>query len=181
MRVLSVERYKGGHRLTFEAGDRARRLLGAHHATLRALSQSLSCPPTDVAGAVERLRGELKASRDSERALRDSLAERMAEALWREVGGAPIVLALDDGDVELLRALGRSLAARPGALAFLAARSPAGLDVVVTRGEGSTFDCGAFVKRAAQAGGGRGGGRPTHAEGRLGPTADWESLVAARG
>src|SRR5262249_28764717 len=41
VRVLSVERYKGGHRIVFEAGERARHMLGAHSAALRALGQSL--------------------------------------------------------------------------------------------------------------------------------------------
>ena len=179
VRVLSVERYKGGHRIVFEAGERARQMLGAHSAALRALGQSLSCPPLEVAGAIERLRAELKAAQGEGRALKDRLAAQLADALVAG-GPGPYVASLDDGGIEMLRALARRLAARSGSLAFLAARGEAGLDVVVSRGEGSDFDCGAFVKRVAAACGGRGGGRANHAEGRLPGSADWAALVETR-
>jgi alanyl-tRNA synthetase len=42
------------------------------------------------------------------------------------------------------------------------------VSVVLQRGEGvKTFDCGAWLKATAAARGGRGGGRPERAEGRL--------------
>jgi alanyl-tRNA synthetase len=47
----------------------------------------------------------------------------------------------------------------------------------VGRADGSDFDCGAFLKRAAARAGGRGGGRAPWAEGRLPSTVDWEALV----
>jgi alanyl-tRNA synthetase len=50
--------------------------------------------------------------------------------------------------------------------------------VLVARGDGAALDCGAFLKRAAAASGGRGGGRPERAEGRLPASADWPALVA---
>ena len=52
------------------------------------------------------------------------------------------------------------------------------LAVVIARGPESAFDCGAFLKRAATASGGRGGGRPERAEGRLPPSAVCARLVA---
>ena len=42
-------------------------------------------------------------------------------------------------------------------------------------------DCGALVKRAAAHAGGRGGGRPDRAEGRLPAGSDWATVLAAVG
>jgi alanyl-tRNA synthetase len=80
-----------------------------------------------------------------------------------------------------LRALATRITAAPEATAFLAGRGPDGLAVVVARGSASTVDCGAFLKKAAAQAGGRGGGRPERAEGRLPAGADWAALVAALG
>ncbi len=52
------------------------------------------------------------------------------------------------------------------------------LAVLVARATASPFDCGAFLKRAAAKAGGRGGGRPERAAGRLPATTDWTALVA---
>jgi alanyl-tRNA synthetase len=51
--------------------------------------------------------------------------------------------------------------------------------VLAARGAESDFDCGAFVKRVAAAHGGRGGGRPETAEGRLPAAIDWMSAAVA--
>jgi alanyl-tRNA synthetase len=49
----------------------------------------------------------------------------------------------------------------------------------VARGAESDFDCGAFVKRVAAAHGGRGGGRPEAAEGRLPAAVDWVATASS--
>jgi alanyl-tRNA synthetase len=53
-----------------------------------------------------------------------------------------------------------------------------GTIVLIARGPESKFDCGAFLKRVAASAGGRGGGRPERAEGRLPLDVDWPALVA---
>jgi alanyl-tRNA synthetase len=85
------------------------------------------------------------------------------------------VLLRDQGlaDAGLLRALAGRLAARPDVVAFCGAKvdgAAADWTVVVQRGAASSFDCGAWFKRAVAACGGRGGGRAERAEGRLGGT-----------
>jgi alanyl-tRNA synthetase len=62
-------------------------------------------------------------------------------------------------------------------VALLASQNADGLQVLVARGEGSTFDCGAWLKQAAARAGGRAGGSPGRAEGRLPLGADWHRLV----
>jgi len=179
VRVTGMERYKGGFRVYFDCGQRARVVAGGHDGVLRALGVSFAVPPGEVAGAVERLRGELRASEAAARALRARLAEAWAEQL--DAGGGRVIACLDDCDAEMLRVVAKRLCAQGGAVALLAGRTTDGLDVVVSRAAGASFDCGAFVKRVAAAAGGRGGGRPQHAEGRLPAGSDWAALVLAHG
>jgi len=49
--------------------------------------------------------------------------------------------------------------------------------IVVERGAAASFDCGAWLKATAQRLGGRGGGRPEHAEGKLPGSVDWASAA----
>ena len=72
----------------------------------------------------------------------------------------------------MLRTLAGRLAARPDIVAGCASPDPASADgrdhlVVVQRGASASFDCGAWLKAAAAKNGGRGGGRPERAEGKL--------------
>src|SRR5262249_11135960 len=111
---------------------------------------------------------------------RGRVADTLAASLAAEAAAhGRAVAVVDEAGPDLLRALGTRITAEPGAVAFLAGRGPDGLSVLVARGAASTFDCGAFLKRAAAQAGGRGGGRPERAEGRLPAEADWAGLVAA--
>jgi len=178
--VTGVERYKGKTRLTFLAGRSALSELDARAAALAELGKGFTCSPHDVHRAVDRLRGELSATRSSLTVVRERWAESLAADLVRsaEAQQQPrVTLLLTDEPAETLRALGARITARPGTVALLASQSPEGLQVLVARGEGSTFDCGSWLKRAAAACGGRAGGSPTRAEGRLPPTAVWETLL----
>jgi alanyl-tRNA synthetase len=180
VRVLGVERYKGKVRLGFSAGRRARAELWSEAAVLRDLGQGFTCGPLDVPTAVARLTRELAESREALGHSRGRLADALAVALSAEAAATGRAVAvLDDAGPDLLRALGTRITASPTAVALLAGRGEGGLAVLVARGGASTFDCGGFLKRAAAQCGGRGGGRPERAEGRLPASADWPALVAA--
>jgi alanyl-tRNA synthetase len=181
VRVDGIERYKGKARVTFSAGRRARNDLRQEAAVLRELGKSFTCGPRDVPTAVEKLRRELGEARETLGRVRMRVAEALAVELRRELEQSAAhraVTVIDDASVELLRAVATRLSAHPEAVAFLAGRVEGGLAVIVTRGAASRFDCGAFLKKAAAAAGGRGGGRAEHAEGRLPPDADWPTLVS---
>jgi alanyl-tRNA synthetase len=180
--VTGVERFKGKSRVNFLAGRAALDELRARAGSLAELGRLFTCGPRDVRAAVERLRSDLQSTRDALGDVRARWAEGVAERLLREAraaGSARVVAAFEGESVETLRALGQRLAARDGAVAFLASRVDDGLLVLVARGPGSTFDCGAWLKRVAAAEQGRGGGRPDRAEGRLPGAVDWAALVAA--
>jgi alanyl-tRNA synthetase len=178
VRVTGLERYKGKMRVTFSAGPRARGELWREAGVLRDLGRAFTCGPLDVLAGVDKLRRELGDARDALGVVRGRLADSIATALCesaRETGRA--VAVLDEAGPDLLRALATRITATPSAVAFLAGRSADGLAVLVARGSESTFDCGGFLKKAAAEAGGRGGGRPERAEGRLPRDADWPALV----
>jgi alanyl-tRNA synthetase len=178
--VSGVERYKGGTRVTFGAGRRAREQLAGESSVLRGLAEQFSSGPRDVPAAVDKLRRELDAARDALGQARAHLAQRAADemmAVARAAGTPWVIGALDAAGAELLRAVAKRVTEEPRAVALLAGCDDDGIPVVVARGSESTFDCGAFLKLAAQAAGGRGGGRPERAEGRMPAGIDWPSLV----
>jgi alanyl-tRNA synthetase len=182
LRVSGTERYKGKVRLFFSAGPRARKELWADAELLRDLGRDLTCGPQDLPSAIERLRREMTGAREALGRVRGHLAEALAaEIVLRSTPGAsgPFIAVLEDASPELLRAVAGRLTVAPEAVAMLAGRTPEGLSVLVARGSESRFDCGAFLKKAAEHGRGRGGGRPSLAEGRLPGEATWEEVVAA--
>ena len=144
------------------------------------MGRAFTCGPRDVPTAVDKLRRELTDARETLGQTRARLAELTAVSLLAELEASPtgrVVAVLEGAGPEQLRAIAARLTSRPHAVALLAGRAPEGLAVLVARGSGSDFGCGAFLKRAAEASGGRGGGRPEHAEGRLPPHVDWTALV----
>lgn len=182
VRITGVERYKGKARVTFSAGPRARSELWRETAVLRDLGRAFTCGPLDVPGGVDKLRRELTDAREALGHVRSRLADAIGLELCAQASaGGRAVAVLDDAGPELLRALATRITSAPGAVAFLAGRGPDGLAVLVARGTTATFDCGAFLKKAAAQTGGRGGGRPERAEGRLPAEADWPALVTALG
>lgn len=180
LRVLGIERYKGKARVTFSAGPRARRELWDEASVLRDLGRAFTCGPRDVPTAVEKLRRELGCAREDLGHARGRLADAAAADLAAAAAADPdhrAVAVLDEVGVEILRRIVGRITSLPEATAFLASRTDGGLAVMVSRGSASRLDCGAFLKRAAAAVGGRGGGRPEHAEGRFPATTDWPALV----
>ena len=182
VRITGLERYKGKMRISFAAGRRARIELAGQADALRELGRELTCGPLDVKGAVEKLRREGDMAREALGRARIRLADALAIELSAKAAADPrglVIAVVDDASVELLRAVAKQVTAHPGTVCLLAGVVEGGVAAMVSRAPGSSFDCGAFFKRAAAAAGGRGGGRPEHAEGRLPVGADWTAIVTA--
>jgi alanyl-tRNA synthetase len=175
LRILGVERYKGGTRVTFAAGRKARAELAARDAVLRGLAAQFTCGPTDVPAAIDKLRRDLAGAEAAIKAGRERLADALAPALIAAAAGGRVVATVE-GDAELIRAIATRVIAA-GRDAVLAGSGPDGLAVHASRAAGSNLDCGALIKAIAAAAGGRGGGRPDRAEGRLPAGADLAALV----
>jgi alanyl-tRNA synthetase len=186
VRITGMERYKGGTRVTFVAGRRALSDYAKKDAVLRELSRGFTCGPLDVPAAVGKLRAELRARMDLLGETRGELMALLAERLFAahpvDPSGTTIIVSVrDNDDLGASRALAGALAKRPDVVAICASRDPDGghLLVVVERGSSATFDAGAWLKRQAAAHGGRGGGRPERAEGRLDGSVDLAALARA--
>lgn len=188
VRVTGTERYKGKVRVSFHAAARAVADAQTKDALLRALMGDLTCGAADLPMAVGKLKADLQDARQGLGHARAELAGLVAErALAAHAPAARgkdtrIVLLREKDDVATLRVLAGRLAAREDVVAICLSRdagegAAGDLAVVVQRGTGSTFDCGAWLKGVALASGGRGGGRPERAEGRL-PIAVLPALVA---
>lgn len=178
--VSGVERYKKGTRVSFAAGRRARLALRAESRTLRDLAQHFSCGLGDVPAAVNKLRRELKDARETLGELRAQAAERWAEQLCEQLeasGRQHAVANLEGAPVELLRKVSALVAERPQTVAVIGGSSNVGTHVVVTRAADSTQHAGQLMQRLAKLCGGRGGGRPERAEGRLPAGVDLAALV----
>jgi alanyl-tRNA synthetase len=170
VKVTGVERYKGKMRVTFVAGRRARAELGSHADTLRGLGRELTCGPDHVPAALAKLRRDLQDARELLGQARARLVGEKVDALVaaaRAAGRREVAAFLEDGDVSALRLAAKRITSEPGLVAILAAGGEGGVHILCARGAGSDFDCGAFVKEKAAALGGRGGGSPERAEGRV--------------
>ena len=179
VRVTGVERYKGKARVSFSAGTRARGELFGEAGVLRSLGKQFTCGPDHVPAAVDKLRRELDGARHALGRARGRVAESIAaELVAAAAPGAPIVALVDDAPIEVLRAIATRITKSPGGVALLAGKEHEATPVLASRAADAKVDCGAFLKRAAQAAGGRGGGRPEHAEGRLPAGADWLAAAA---
>lgn len=184
VRVVGLERYKGGWRVTFHAGRRALDDARRKEAVLAGLARDFTCGVLDVGQAIGKLRAELKARTDALSTARGELAVLVAERALAAhppgEGATHIVVVRERDDLEMLRTLAGQLASRDDVVAFCAAPDASGaLSIVVQRGALAGFDCGAWLKRVASEHGGRGGGRPERAEGRLPASVSLE--VLARG
>jgi alanyl-tRNA synthetase len=173
VRIAGIERYKGKLRIDFRAAGRALADMRAKEDALGALAQKLTCGPLDVGGAVAKLQGELKARMDLLGSTRGELLELLAVKILGahppDASGTTIVrVPRTTDDIGMLRALaGKLTAARPDVVAICTSPDGDAELVVVQRGSTAKFDCGAWLKETAQKSGGRGGGRPERAEGRL--------------
>jgi alanyl-tRNA synthetase len=184
VRVVGLEKYKGGWRVTFHAGRRALDDARRKDAVLGDLARDFTCGLLDVGQAVGKLRADLKARTDALAATRGELVELLADRILAAhppaAGVQRIVVLREHDDLGMLRTLAGRLASREDVVAFCATpddKSAGDWSIVVQRGEKTGFDCGAWLKAAAAASGGRGGGRPERAEGRLPKGASIEALV----
>jgi alanyl-tRNA synthetase len=182
--IAGTESYKGKLRVSFHAAGRAIADARATAGVLQALAAELTCGPLDVPLVVGKMRGELKARTDLLSATRGELVELLAERTLAAhpvsaSGTTRIVMVRPRDDLAMLRTLAGRLASRPDVVAFCGAPEDADLLVVVQRGASASFNAGAWLKATAAAHGGRGGGRPERAEGRLPGTVDLSSLAGS--
>ena len=177
--VRGMERYKGGTRITFSAGARARSELIAHADALTTMGRELVCPPLDAPAALARLRAQLVDVQGELGRARAIVARQLAaDGAARAIDRVARV-AIDEGGAELAKKVAAELTQKGALVAIVCARIEGGTHVIVARGPESSVDCNARLKAILAIGGGRGGGRPERAEGRLPEGADVDAALSS--
>ena len=166
--VSAVERFRGGSRITFLCGDRA---LAGFRALKEAVNGSvrvLSVTPSELPSAIERLQADAKELRRRVKTYQEQVASSRADALAasaERVGDVRIVAAsLDAWDANGLKLIASRIVEHPGfAVALVSEPSPSA--IVIARSDDVGVDAGAALKAIVSRFGGKGGGRPTLAQG----------------
>jgi alanyl-tRNA synthetase len=177
--VAGWERFKGATRLTFVCGARALRAYGTLRDVVLGATRAMSVTPDAVVTGVERLQADVKDQGRTIRRLQEELAVFRAadfRARAETSGGYRVVIRAEPGiEAAALKGLASAIVSEPGYVAVLVGDGQP-VPVVVASSAGAGLDAGAWLREAAQALGGRGGGRAESAQG--GFPADPESIVA---
>ena len=155
--LLSAESLRGGTRVFFAAGGRARRRLRRHEDRNAALRAALGASDEALLDAAKAKLDQLAEAERAVRRTEESLAEAAAESLL--AGGARVTHAHWDGrDMGFVQSVARRFAERAGARAALLTATREGRHVfALAAGEGFG-DVQALGREVAALLGGRGGG-----------------------
>ena len=124
IKLVGSERIRGGTRLYYVAGERARQALGDALERERTLTRLLCCGAAEHAAAIERTLTAAQTHERANRALTAELAEVSGRAL--AASGEPVAALHRPGaDLQLLSAMARSASeVRPDLLMLLTAAEP---------------------------------------------------------
>jgi alanyl-tRNA synthetase len=177
--LLGSEPMRGGTRLYFAAGGRARRRLAEHEARAGELRRVLEAPEEELAAAARAKLDQLREAQRRGRDLEQRLAEALADGLAAR-GETPAELHLDDVDGGFLqRVAGRFQERAPAGAALLTAASPQGMFFALAAGAASPLDVRAAGARVAELLEGRGGGSGRLFQGKAGSLARRAEALAA--
>lgn len=165
--VDAHERYKGGTRVRFLCGERARAAFHARSGVLRRLSSLFSAGPDALVEAAGRALSQLEASARRERDLMDRALEGEARRLLSAAAGSPavVVAVYADWPPADLRTLAQKITALAPSVALLGSREDGKAHVVFAQSAGLGHDVPGLLREAVALLGGRGGGRADLAQG----------------
>jgi alanyl-tRNA synthetase len=155
--LLAAESLRGGTRVLFAAGGRARRRMRRHEDRTAALRAALGAPDDGLLDAAKARIAQLSDAQKALRRAEDALAEAAADALL--ASAARVANAHWDGrDMAFVQAVARRFAERAGARAALLTATKDGAHVFAL-GAGEGFgDAQALGREVAALFGGKGGG-----------------------
>jgi alanyl-tRNA synthetase len=174
--IAGWERFKGGTRIAFVCGDRARRSHAALRDVVAQATKLLSVGAAELATAIERTQHDARELARRVRGLEEKNAGYVAAELLAgaaSIQGARVVITHLNADATALKSMAAALAGTPGGgvLAILVGDGQP-TPVVVARSADVALDAGVWMKNAAEKLGGRGGGRPEQAQGGLAAPTD---------
>ena len=168
--LLSEEAVAAGtRRLRALVGEAARRHLAALRKERGELAELLGVPEAELLPGARKAAEEVQALRRRVAALEDELAALRSQALAssaRDVRGTKLAGTIVDGGAEEAKRVADALAARLGrSVVVVGARAGDKAVVVAKVVEEPRVNAGDLVRVASEALGGKGGGRPTFAQG----------------
>ena len=182
--IRGVERVRGNARVAFVCGGRALRRAREDHALLARLALDFSARPKEVPALAAALRERERELRAALRRAEEELAGFRARALYEQTspgedGVRRVVERRPAGGLEELRALAHAFIALPKAVLVAVVDEPPTL--LFAASEDAGINAGAALKAALAEAGGRGGGSPRVAQGRVPDRALLEQLVRKLG
>jgi len=174
--VSATDRAKGGTRVTFVCGERARRAYGALRDVAGEAARVLGVSSAALGEAAGRARDEqTRLSRLASGFQRELAEVRAARYRADAAAGSTrsIVEHLPDWDQAGLVVIARAVVSEPGwVVVLLGGGHPSATPVVVARSPDVALDANAWLRQAVAALGGRGGGRGDLAQGGLAAPVD---------
>jgi len=168
IKLLGTEPSRGGTRLFFVAGQRARKRMGAHEQRNAALRTLLGAPDEELIAGVEAKLAQLQASERRLRRLEEQLAEALVGA-WAADADPVQDHHLEGQDGAFLGRVARGLvAAAPAKVTFLTGEHEGQAAFVLAAGPEAGIDLAALGATIAALLGGRGGGRAPVFQGKAG-------------
>ncbi len=159
----------GTRRIRALVGEKAREFAWELRRERKELARLLKVPETELPAGAERLLQELAELRRERDSLKEQLAGAQAEGLLsraEEVAGVKLLGAVVEGGPEATKKLADSLAARLGRCAVILGTRAGDRGVVIAKVvDAPGLSAGELVRAAAELLGGKGGGRPTFAQG----------------
>jgi alanyl-tRNA synthetase len=158
VKLLGTEPIRGGTRLFFVAGRRARLRLEAHELRNALLRTRLGAPDEELVAVLATKLDQIQALERRVRQLEEEAAEALAEALAQE-SGPLIERHLQGKDAAFLQRTARTVITHaPAWTVFLSGASGDKFAFVLACGAAAAVDAGALGKNLAADLGGRGGG-----------------------
>ncbi len=168
VKLLGTESIRGGTRLFFVAGQRARKRMNAHEQRNAALRTLLGAPDEELVAGLEARLAQLQATERRLRSLEEDLAGALAAA-WAADPDPVQDHHLEGRDGAFLGRVARSLmAAAPGKVAFLTGDHEGQAAFVLAAGPEAGVELAALGATVATLLEGRGGGRAPIYQGKAG-------------
>lgn len=163
--IASVERYKGGLRVSFHAGPRIPPIARASGALLAQLARPFSTAPQALPELMEKLRQTAKEAEAAKLAAYGAYAECVAGGLAPGDREAASALRVPSSDIAFLRAVAAAAARRCGFAVVVGIAGERGVPIVVQSDGKGSENANAELRARLAATGGKGGGTAERAEG----------------
>jgi len=171
IRIFDVENRKGGTRISFAAGKKAIEQSQSETAILRELRKAVGCASGDLPSILQKtLERSKELAKEVDRLWSLQLADLAKSARVATVGSSTVGVHVGELPKELVTAL-----------AGMIAEAVDGAGIVISAGQiaisSRTVDAGGLLKQIQSHAGGKGGGSPRAANGRLDKSLTTETLL----